>query len=187
MELFPARGPLGALYEAGWFIAHNLLRPLTWLGVLENAPQTVPTMSIVDRQFRKTYCSINSSGSAFRSGSRRSSSTDKPQGRGRWVYHVAGTLTPRRRIRRRTTEAQPTVHSAVCKSSRRTMQHRAFLAPTNRPCVWWMLQIWFIAAGLGTALPPTLIMEARWRLRHVRSGPARRGCRFRFPPLPSLC
>ncbi|WP_139276467.1 hypothetical protein [Pararhizobium antarcticum] len=54
VELFPARGPLGRRHEAGWFIAHNLVRPLTWLGVLEGSPQNVPAMSIIDRQFRKT-------------------------------------------------------------------------------------------------------------------------------------
>lgn len=54
VELFPARGPLGPRHDAGWFIAHNLVRPLTWLGALENAPQNVPAMSMMDRQFRKT-------------------------------------------------------------------------------------------------------------------------------------
>lgn len=54
VELFPARGPLGPRHEAGWFIAHNLVRPLTWLGVLENSPQNVPAMSMMNRQFRKT-------------------------------------------------------------------------------------------------------------------------------------
>lgn len=54
VEIFPARGPLGPRHEAGWFIAHNLVRPLTWLGVLESSPQTVPAMSMMDRQFRKT-------------------------------------------------------------------------------------------------------------------------------------
>ncbi|MCM2443047.1 hypothetical protein HGO34_25425 [Agrobacterium vitis] len=52
--LFPARGPLGPLHEAGRFIAHNLVRPLTWLGVLENSPQNVSAMPMMDRQFRKT-------------------------------------------------------------------------------------------------------------------------------------
>lgn len=54
MELFPARGRLGPRHEAGLFIAHNLVRPLTWLGVLENSPVNVPAMSMMDRQFRKT-------------------------------------------------------------------------------------------------------------------------------------
>lgn len=54
VELFPARGPLGPRHEAGLFIAHNLVRPLTWLGVLENSPQNLPAMSMMDRQFRKT-------------------------------------------------------------------------------------------------------------------------------------
>ncbi|WP_162804407.1 hypothetical protein [Rhizobiales bacterium] len=54
VELFPARGPLGARHEAGWFIAHSLVRPLTWLGVLEDSPKNVPAMSMMDKQFRKT-------------------------------------------------------------------------------------------------------------------------------------
>ncbi|MNL64204.1 hypothetical protein D3C87_1883970 [compost metagenome] len=54
VELFPGGGPLGPRHEAGLFIAHNLVRSLTWLGVLENSPQNVPAMSMMDRQFRKT-------------------------------------------------------------------------------------------------------------------------------------
>jgi hypothetical protein len=38
-----------------------------------------------------------------------------------------------------------------------------------------MLQIGFFAKGSGSLLPPILIMELKWRLWDVRSGPARRG------------
>jgi hypothetical protein len=38
-----------------------------------------------------------------------------------------------------------------------------------------MLQICFIAQGFVISLPRILIMELRWRLWDVRSGPARRG------------
>ncbi|MFP3546943.1 hypothetical protein SB748_26290 [Rhizobium sp. SIMBA_035] len=54
VELFPASGPIGPRHEAGLFIANSLVRPLTWLGVLENSPQNVPAMSMMDNQFRKT-------------------------------------------------------------------------------------------------------------------------------------
>lgn len=54
VELFPARGPIGARHEAGLFIAHNLIRPLAWLGVLEDSRRNTPAMSMMHRQFRKT-------------------------------------------------------------------------------------------------------------------------------------
>lgn len=54
VELIPTRGPLGPRHEAGLLIANNIVRPMTWLGVLENSPQNVPAMSIMDRQIRKT-------------------------------------------------------------------------------------------------------------------------------------
>ena len=53
VELFPGRGSLGARHEANFFIAYNFIRPLTWLGLLEGAPQNTPTMSVMDRRFRK--------------------------------------------------------------------------------------------------------------------------------------
>ncbi len=56
VKLIPARGPLGPRHEAGWFIAHNPGRQLTWLGVQEN----VPAMLMIDRQFRKTVLFDNS-------------------------------------------------------------------------------------------------------------------------------
>lgn len=38
VNLFPVEGPLGRRYEASFFIARNFVRPLTWLGVLEESP-----------------------------------------------------------------------------------------------------------------------------------------------------
>lgn len=54
VELFPGRGPLGHRHEASFFIAYNFVRPLTWLGLLEGAPQNTPAISVMERQFRKT-------------------------------------------------------------------------------------------------------------------------------------
>lgn len=53
-EHFPAWGLLGTRHEAGSVIAHNFVCLLSWLAVQENSPQTVPALSIMDRQFRKT-------------------------------------------------------------------------------------------------------------------------------------
>jgi len=54
VELFPGYGPLGARHEACFFLAHNLVQPLTWLGVLEGSPRNEPAMLVTERQFRKT-------------------------------------------------------------------------------------------------------------------------------------
>ncbi|EXL01335.1 hypothetical protein BG46_17540 [Brucella anthropi] len=54
VDLFPVEGPLGRRYEASFFIARNFVRPLTWLGVLEESPMNAPGTSMMDRQFRKT-------------------------------------------------------------------------------------------------------------------------------------
>lgn len=79
VELFPARGPLGPQHEAGLFIAHNFVRPLTWLGVVENAPQNVPAMSMMHSQFRKTALFEKFFRIDLPIGSTRSVSTDKPK------------------------------------------------------------------------------------------------------------
>ncbi|TCR62907.1 hypothetical protein [Rhizobium sp. BK376] len=54
VELFPGRGPFGPRHEASFFIAYNFIRPLTWLGLLQNSPQNTPSMAVTDRQFRKS-------------------------------------------------------------------------------------------------------------------------------------
>lgn len=54
VELFPGRGPLGPRHEASFFMAYNFIRPLTWLGLLENSPQNTPGLAVTDRQFRKS-------------------------------------------------------------------------------------------------------------------------------------
>jgi len=54
VDLFPFGGPLGRRHEASFFIARNFVRPLTWLGMLEESPMNAPGTSMMDRQFRKT-------------------------------------------------------------------------------------------------------------------------------------
>ncbi len=54
VDLFPASGPLGPAHEATFFIAHNFVRPLTWLGLLEESSRNAPAMTMADRKIRKT-------------------------------------------------------------------------------------------------------------------------------------
>ncbi|MND75391.1 hypothetical protein D3C80_670060 [compost metagenome] len=54
VELFPGRGPFGPRHEASFFISYNFIRPLTWLGLLENSPHNTAGTAVTDRRFRKT-------------------------------------------------------------------------------------------------------------------------------------
>jgi hypothetical protein len=54
LDLFPESRPLSPNFEAYLFIAINLVRPLTWLGLLEQAKGDLPAMNIKDRMLRKT-------------------------------------------------------------------------------------------------------------------------------------
>jgi hypothetical protein len=51
--LFPAHGPLGPAHEATLFIATNFVRPLTWLGLLEESSRNIPAMRMTERKIRK--------------------------------------------------------------------------------------------------------------------------------------
>jgi hypothetical protein len=54
VDLFPTTGPLEATHEASLFIAYNLVRPLTWLGALEQEKHDVSGLTTTERQIRKT-------------------------------------------------------------------------------------------------------------------------------------
>lgn len=54
VELFPGREPFGPRHEASFFIAYNFIRPLTWLGLLQDSPQNTPSLAVTHRQFRKS-------------------------------------------------------------------------------------------------------------------------------------
>ncbi|MGB3812110.1 MAG: hypothetical protein WA950_02690 [Shinella sp.] len=53
VDLFPQSGPLGNRHAASFFIASNLVRPLTWLGVLEESDENSTTTPIQERLIRK--------------------------------------------------------------------------------------------------------------------------------------
>lgn len=55
MELFPTRGSLSDRFEACLFVAHEIVRPLTWLGLLDDGSHKQrPHVRLEERLFRKT-------------------------------------------------------------------------------------------------------------------------------------
>lgn len=54
VDLFPSAGPFGPRYEASFFIASNLVRPLSWLGLVEEAERNTPGTKMDERLIRKS-------------------------------------------------------------------------------------------------------------------------------------
>ncbi|WP_426122487.1 hypothetical protein [Pararhizobium sp. PWRC1-1] len=54
-ELFPTRGGLGPRFEACLFVAHEIVRPLSWLGLLDDGNlKQKPHVRLEERLIRKT-------------------------------------------------------------------------------------------------------------------------------------
>lgn len=54
-EPFPTRGSLGGRFEACLFVAHEIVRPLSWLGLVDDGnPKQKPHVRLEERLIRKT-------------------------------------------------------------------------------------------------------------------------------------
>lgn len=55
MELFPARGRISSRFEACLFVAHDIVRPMSWLGLIDDDRRKQrPQIQLEERLIRKT-------------------------------------------------------------------------------------------------------------------------------------